>query len=94
MSLIITEFALAIPVPGKVLASQTVAVGAEAAESAALNNETTLVRLFAEDACNVSIGAAADAEADPIIPLAANGELLVAVHARSGWVVSVVQRGA
>jgi hypothetical protein len=94
MPLIITEFASASPAPGKVLASQTVTVGAEAAASNALNAGTTLVRLFAEEDCNVSVGAAADAETDAVIALAADSEFLLAVHANSGWVVSVVQRGA
>lgn len=92
MSLIITEFASTSGTPGKILAAQTVAIGSASAASAALNDATRLVRLFAEEDCSVAVGVSADAEADPTVALAANSDLLLEVHANSGFVVAVVDR--
>jgi hypothetical protein len=91
MSLLITEFGMHVSA-SQLIASQVVAVGSAAAESAALNARTQLVRLFAEEDCSVAIGASADAETDATIALAANTEFVIGVHAESGFVVSVVDR--
>jgi len=38
------------------LTTQTVAIGASSAQSAALNNDTRIVRLYADAACHVLVG--------------------------------------
>lgn len=89
-NLIISEFSR--DPSTKCIASQTVAIDAAAASSDALNVATTTIRLFAEAACNVTVGLSADAGAGPIIPLAANEDFILEVHRNSGFTVSVITR--
>jgi hypothetical protein len=78
------------PHPNVLLASQSVTVGAGSTASAALQERTTLVRLLADEDCNVAIGPEADAETDPVIHLIANVETFV--HVAPGDLIATVTR--
>jgi hypothetical protein len=95
MSLYIAEFAGVASGDGSshpkhLLASQTLAVGAGNVQSAATNARTTLVRLLADEDCDVAIGADPDATADAVIALVADRE--THVHVTSGEKLAVVVR--
>lgn len=73
---------------------QVVAIGGTtAATSNALNANTTLIRVFAEAACYISVKASPNAETDTSLwPLDAGGEIWFNVPLSSGFKVACVSR--
>lgn len=73
---------------------QVVAIGGTTtAISNALNANTTLIRVFAEADCYISVKAAPNAETDTSLwPIAAGGELWFNVKRSSGLKVACVSR--
>lgn len=96
----VTEFAGigahpdAIPAARDLLASQTVAIGATSASTSnALNAGTTVVRVYAEADCLVTLGAGTlNAANAPHLPLKEGTYDYLWVHLNSGWKVACIER--
>ena len=92
MTLHIAEFGGAGLNPSALVASQTVAVSGTSAQSAALNAVTQLVRLLAEEDCQIAVGLDPDAGAGAVIALVANAALELPVT--PGYKIAVIARSS
>lgn len=80
----------AVQVPGNIVTSQAVAIGASSAPSAAFNARTRFVVIFAEAKCCVAFGTAPTATATS--QLAIGAEQIAYQAVTPGHKVAVIQR--
>jgi hypothetical protein len=80
----------AVQVPGNIVASQAIAIGAGSAQSAAFNARTRFVLMFAEAKCCVAFGSSPTATATA--QLAIGAEQIAYQSVTPGHKLAVIQR--